>query len=69
MADILVQKIFHKEPFSWNIPGVDDSNKARKKYLLALREADKNNYSALLLGTLRLLLKGRRSNLLTISIL
>ena len=48
MADVLLQKIFLGEPFSWNIPGVNDSDKVRKKYLLALREADKNNYSALL---------------------
>lgn len=48
MADALLQEVFHKEPFSWNIPGVDDSDKVRKKYLLALRAADKNNYLALL---------------------
>lgn len=48
MADTLLQEVFGKEPFSWNIHGVDDSDKVRKKYLLALREADKNNYSSLL---------------------
>lgn len=48
MADVLLQEVFNMEPFSWNIPGEDDSDKVRKKYLLALREADKNNYSALL---------------------
>jgi len=48
MADVLLQEVFHKEPFSWNIPGMDDPDEVRNKYLLALRAADKNNYSALL---------------------
>jgi Fic-DOC domain mobile mystery protein B len=48
MADVLLDEVFYKEPFSWNIPGVDDPDEVRKKYLLALRAADKNNYSALL---------------------
>ena len=48
MADVLLQEVFHKEPFSWNIPGEDDSDEVRKKYLLAVRAADKNDYSLLL---------------------
>lgn len=48
MADVLLQEVFHKEPFSWNVPGEDDPDEVRKKYLLALCAADKNNYSALL---------------------
>ncbi len=48
MADVLLQELFHKEPFSWNIPEVDDPDEVRKRYLLALRAADKNDFSALL---------------------
>lgn len=48
MADVLLKEVFHREPFSWNIPGVDDLYEVRNKYLLALRLADKNNYSELL---------------------
>ena len=48
MADVLLQEVFHQEPFLWDIPDVDDPDEVRKQYLLALRSADKNDYSLLL---------------------
>lgn len=48
MADVLLKEVLHKGPFSWDIQGVTNPDEARTKYLLALRLADKNNYSELL---------------------
>ncbi len=48
MADVLLKEVLHKKPFSWNISGVNNPEEVRKRYLLALRMADKNDYSELL---------------------
>lgn len=46
MADVLIEKLFGQEPFSW---GAGGNNAPRAAYLSALRAADKNDYGPLIL--------------------
>ena len=47
MADIMMEKIFNKKPFSWG-GETTHINEERDDYLKALREADNNNFIPLL---------------------
>ena len=50
MADLILEKIFSTDPFSWGGAYLKYSNETKQKYLAALRLADKDNldYSLLL---------------------
>ncbi len=48
IADILVEKCFHKLSFSWGYDNLVTQSKARSKYIKALHCADENNYTKLL---------------------
>jgi len=49
MADIIADKVFGLPVFSWGIDNLAKQSDVRKKYINALKEADKNNYKTLLL--------------------
>ncbi len=48
IADIIVEKIFQQPVFSWGSKSLSDEKESREKYLLALRKADKGDFSFLL---------------------
>lgn len=48
MADILVETIFGGEAFDWGFSNMVKPDETRKKYIAALREADKDNFAPLL---------------------
>lgn len=48
MADIIVEKLFEKDVFSWSGQDLARSGTPRAAYLKAIREADRNNYDLLL---------------------
>ena len=48
IADIIVEKIFQQPVFSWGSKNLSDEKESRGKYLLALRKADKGDFSLLL---------------------
>jgi Fic-DOC domain mobile mystery protein B len=53
IADIIIEKIYQLPVFSWGSKSLADENDSRKKYLIAIRKADK--------GDLELLLKFARA--------
>lgn len=48
MADIIIEKLFGKEPFSWGAENFSKEGDARSAYLKAVKQADKNEYQPLL---------------------
>ncbi len=48
MADLILEKIFTKEVFSWGGGSLANNNKIRKEYIKALKLADEHDYSLLL---------------------
>lgn len=48
IADVIIEKIFGKEVFSWGGNHLGKSGNFRAKYLVNLRLADKNNYNELI---------------------
>jgi Fic-DOC domain mobile mystery protein B len=48
MADILIEKIFGKQIFSWGNKNLSEQSDNRKKYINAIIEADNGNYEPLL---------------------
>lgn len=48
MADIIIEKIFGKEPFSWGAANLLNEGDMRKAYLKAIKQADLNEYHSLL---------------------
>lgn len=48
MADIIIETVFKKEIFSWNQSQMEKPDEVRKKYILALREADFGNIKPLI---------------------
>jgi Fic-DOC domain mobile mystery protein B len=48
MADIIIEKIYSKNLFTWGAQNLVKQNEARNNYLIAVRNADKNDYSTLL---------------------
>ena len=48
MADIIIEKIFKKPVFSWGAANNFDKRTSRSNYLLAVKKADKGDYSLLL---------------------
>jgi len=53
IADIIIEKIYQLPVFAWGSKSLADENDSRKKYLIAIRKADK--------GDLELLLKFARA--------
>lgn len=47
LADILNEKVYEGEPFTWGGTNLTEVGEIRSKYIEALREADENNYDAL----------------------
>lgn len=48
LADIIIEKLFHKKPFSWGAENLSKDGNTRKEYLKAVKEADNNKYQPLL---------------------
>lgn len=48
MADIIIESVFEKEVFNWRYSNMVKPNETRKKYIEAIREADKGNIKPLL---------------------
>ena len=48
MADIIIESIFGKETFSWHMSNMVRADETRKKYIIALREADNGNIKPLI---------------------
>ncbi|VAX19615.1 Filamentation induced by cAMP protein Fic [hydrothermal vent metagenome] len=48
IGDILIEKCFGKEPFSWGGKSLTDISETRTKYISALKEADENHYQKLI---------------------
>jgi len=48
MADIINESIFNNDYFSWHQSNMVKANEIRKKYIKALREADKGNITPLI---------------------
>lgn len=48
MADIIIEKLFDKEPFSWGAYNLSEAGDTRKTYLKAVKLADVNEYQPLL---------------------
>jgi len=48
MADIIIEKLFAKEPFSWGAGNLTKANEARTTYLKAVKRADLGEYQKLL---------------------
>ncbi|MFA6194129.1 MAG: mobile mystery protein B [Patescibacteria group bacterium] len=48
MADVLMEKVFHKPIFTWGGENLDSIGDIRSRYIQAIREADNGNYLPLL---------------------
>ena len=48
IADIIIDKIYKQKVFTWGVANLVNQGDSRKKYLKAIREADKGSYDALL---------------------
>ena len=48
MADIIIEKLFAEEPFTWGAANLSKANDTRKSYLKAVKAGDLNNYQPLL---------------------
>ena len=48
MADIIIESIFNKEIFTWHNSNMVKPNETRKKYIIAIREADNGNIKPIL---------------------
>jgi Fic-DOC domain mobile mystery protein B len=48
IADIIIEKIYQLPVFSWGSKSITDENDSRKKYLMAIRKADKGDLDLLL---------------------
>ncbi|MBU1193415.1 MAG: hypothetical protein KKE62_03775 [Proteobacteria bacterium] len=47
-ADLILEKIFKKEPFSWGKKNLSLKGDSRARYIAALKAADEHNFSLLL---------------------
>jgi len=48
MADLIIEKIYHRLPFSWGSADLSKKSTARKGYIDALKIADQDDFKALL---------------------
>ncbi len=48
IADVLIENVFRETLFSWNESNTNDANEIRKKYINAIKDADKGNIKPLL---------------------
>jgi fido (protein-threonine AMPylation protein) len=48
IADLILEKIFNKEPFSWGKVNLAKTGDVRAMYIKALKKADNYDYEALL---------------------
>ena len=49
IGDIIIEKCFEKEPFSWGGKNLTDISKTRAEYISALCSADEEDYAALII--------------------
>lgn len=48
MADVIMESLFNKNPFSWNQSNMVKADQTRKNYINAIREGDQGNIEPLL---------------------
>lgn len=48
MADIIIEKLFNQEPFTWGTVNLSKANEIRTAYLRAVKQADLNEFQHLL---------------------
>jgi Fic-DOC domain mobile mystery protein B len=48
MADIIIEKIYNKPPFSWGAANLSKHTDGRKTYLRAVKQADRGNFDFLI---------------------
>lgn len=48
IADIIIEKIYNKPPFSWGAANLSKHTDGRKTYLRAVKQADQGNYDFLI---------------------
>lgn len=48
IADVMMEKIFYKDIFSWGKLDLESINNERSRYIVALRKADEGDYNCLL---------------------
>jgi Fic-DOC domain mobile mystery protein B len=48
MADLIIEKIYKKKPFTWGSKNLSKKGIARKEYMDALKKADKNDFEDLI---------------------
>ncbi len=48
MADIIIEKVFEQEAFSWGATDLSKKGDSRRKYIRAVQAADKGDYNSLL---------------------
>jgi hypothetical protein len=48
MADIIIEKIYLKTPFSWGSADLSKKGTARKRYINALKKADQDDFTELI---------------------
>ena len=48
IGDILIEKVFGKNPFTWGGSNLTSTSEIRTKYINALRSADEGNYTSLI---------------------
>ena len=48
IADVMMEKIFYKDIFSWGKLDLESINDERSRYIVALRKADEGDYNCLL---------------------
>ncbi len=48
MGDIIIEKLFGQEPFSWGTTNITNANETRLAYLQALKQADQDAYQPLI---------------------
>jgi len=48
MADLIIEKIYHRPPFSWGSADISKKGTARKRYIDAIKKADQDDYAELI---------------------
>jgi len=48
LADIIMEKVFKKQAFSWGGADLNSTSRSRSQYIQAVRQADEGNYEPLL---------------------
>lgn len=48
LADVIVDKVYHRSPFSWGSTNLSSPSSVRQSYITALRQADQGDYTNLM---------------------